>query len=227
MKRILYFLLVMFINLFGYGQTLKGINPNLLRKIQQEASQNSNVQSVTELSKDTILNSAFLPGVIIKTNGIKIKDNALLYNALSNTMQFVRKGAILDFLETNSINYAILGDKIFVYSPYNESKKIRLSYFELLNDGNFQLLKMHPFVFNNVNKNISVSEISQLKELKPGYYFRYKNGTANHISSKKKLIRLLQPVPQKLIDYIRKEKIRINNEHELVDLMKYANEMIN
>ena len=123
----------------------------------------------------------------------------------------------------SKIKRIILGDKVFVYAPYNESKRIRLSYFQLLNEGKYQLLKMYKVVSDGTAENPMANDYSSYEKATPYYYLRYGDGMANLIISQKKLIKILNPVPQEVIDYIMKNNIKATNERELIDLMEYIN----
>jgi hypothetical protein len=41
------------------------------------------------------------------------------------------------------------------------------------------------------------------------------------VYSQKTLIKVLQPIPQNVIDYIKSNKINTKDENQLIDLMKY------
>ncbi|MDP2888777.1 MAG: hypothetical protein Q8P34_07375 [Bacteroidota bacterium] len=165
----------------------------------------------------------FIPAVIIKKDGTEISDVALRYNVYSNTMQFKRNGTILNIYETDKIERIIMGDKVFVYAPYNDARRIRLSYFQLLNEGKYQLLKMYKVVSDGTAEKPMANDFSSYEKSNAYYYLRYGDGMANLIDSQKKLIKILQPVPQEVIDYILKYNIKATNERDLIDLMEFIN----
>jgi hypothetical protein len=122
---------VLLLSLQVIGQNLKDFSSETLSKIRLQSN-------LARSSPD----GQFIPSVIIRNDGTEINDIALRYNVSANTMQFKRNGTILNIYETNKIKRIILGDKVFVYAPYNDARRIRLSYFQLLNEGKYQLLKM-------------------------------------------------------------------------------------
>ena len=204
------------------GQNLKELNSETLLEIQKPSNQNRSGHSENQLDGSSP-DDQFIPAVIIRNDGTEIKDIALRYNVVSNTMQFKRNGTILNIYETNKIKRIILGDKVFVYAPYNESKRIRLSYFQLLNEGKYQLLKMYKVVSDGTAEKPMANDFSSYENTTHYYYLRYGDGMANLIDSQKRLIKILQPVPQEVIDYILKYNIKATNERELIDLMDYIN----
>jgi len=222
MRLVLVLLSIFLLSLQVKGQNLKELNSETLLKIQQQSNQNRFGHSEKQLAGSSP-DSQFIPAVIIKTDGTEISDIALRYNVFSNTMQFKRNGTILDIYETNKIKRIILGDKVFVYAPYNDAKRIRLSYFQLLNEGKYQLLKMYKVVSDGTTEKPMANDYSRFEKSTPYYYLRYADGMANLIISQKKLIKILNPVPQEVIDYIMKNNIKATNERELIDLMEYIN----
>lgn len=208
----LVFLSIFLFPLHVNGQNLKDFTSETLQKIRLHSN-------LAGSSPD----GQFIPAVIIKTDGTEINDIALRYNVVSNTMQFKRNGTILDIYETNRIKRIILGDKVFVYAPYNESKRIKLSYFQLLNEGKYQLLKMYKVIPDETTQKPMSNDYISYEKATPYYYLRYGDGMANLIDSQKKLIKFLQPVPQEVIDYILKYNIKVTKERELIDLMEYIN----
>jgi hypothetical protein len=55
------------------------------------------------------------------------------------------------------------------------------------------------------------------------YFLRYLKGTAHQIDSSKKLIQILQPISQDVIDRIQQNRITDYNENELIQLLDYIN----
>lgn len=204
------------------GQDMKEFN-----SVVAKSNQILTIVTEEQIAGSPYLTRQFITGTIIRTDGTTINDIPLRYNIYGRTMQFKRSGTVLNIVETHNIRQIIMGDKIFIYAPYNASKKIRLSYFQLLNEGKFQLLKMHNVIYKKSGENPGIRDSSRFEPSSPNYYLRYSDGTANLINSQKKLIKLLQPIPQKIIDYIRENNTNISNEKEMIDLLKYTNSLMN
>ncbi len=212
MRLVLVLLSIFLLSLHVIGQNLKDFTSETLQKIRLQSNLAGNSPE-----------SHFIPAVIIRNDGTEIKDVALRYNVYTNTMQFKRNGTLLDIYETNKINRIIMADKIFVYAPYNEAKRIRLSYFQLLNEGKYQLLKMYKVGSDGTTQKQNANEYSRYENSTTAYYLRYGDGMAYLIDSQNKLIKILQPVPKEVIDYIQKNNIKATNESELIDFMEYIN----
>jgi hypothetical protein len=94
-----------------------------------------------------------------------------------------------------------------------------------MNEGKFQLLKMYNVAFKE--SEVKAENVDSYSPNLSSYYLRYDDNIANLFNSKKKLIRLLQPIPTKIIEYIEKNLTSINNEKELIDLLTYTNKIMN
>lgn len=223
MRLVLVILSIFIASLPLIGQDLKEFNSVMLRK----SNQISPVLTEKQISGSPYLTKQFITGTIIRTDGTTINDIPLRYNIYDRTMQFKRGGTILYIVETHNIKQIILNNKCFIYAPYNAAKKIRLSYFQVLNEGKFQLLKMYNVIYTKSGENLGIRDSSRFEPSSPSYYLRYSDGIANLITSQKKLIKLLQPIPEKIIDYIRENNININDEKEMIDLLKYTNRVMN
>ena len=198
-----------------------------LKKIQQETNHIRTVITEKQIAGNIYLNKQFIQGTIIKNDGTEIKDVSLRYNIYEHTMQFKRDGTVLDIAEPTTIKRIIYDNKIFVYTKYNDAKKIKVACFQLLNEGSFQLLKMYNVALKETTVKPDISDSCRVEPSRPGYYLRYDDSIANLINSKNKLIKILQPIPQKIIDYIQENVKNVNDEKELLELLEYINKEMN
>ena len=216
--RLLLIVIPIILSIQSFGQDLNNFKSDMLKYSNQLTFLNEK-----QIAGSPYLNQHFISGVIIKTNGSEIKGIQLRYNTYSHTMQFKKHGTIFDIAEPTNIKLIMMGDKKFVYAPYNVARKIRLSYFQVLNEGRIQLLKMHYVIYKGKSGNTEVVDSSRFEPSMPRYYLRYNNGTANLVSSQKKLIKILQPIPKSIINYIKENDTNVNDEKELIDLVEHTN----
>lgn len=202
------------------SQTSNAAFYEAVKEKQRQSAENLNSTDEEQISANPYLNREFRPGLIIKTNKTEFRDIPLRYNIFNNTMEFKQKETILEIIDPQTIDHILLDEKIFVYGPYKSARKIRLSYFQILTNGKFQLLKMY-----RVNRNGATSkqESSVFESTTPLYYLRYLRGTAHLIDSSKKLIQILQPISQEVIDRIQQNRITDYDENELIQLLDYIN----
>lgn len=218
-----------------YGQGINSqdgsrIGDEMAKIKQQRFNQERKYLKEEQIAGSPYLDRQFISGLIIKTNNTEFRDIPLRYNIFNNTMEFKQKETILDIADPQTISRIILDNRVFVYAPYKAGKKIRLSYFQLLTEGKFQLLKMYKVAFKGSGEKLMVGDESnsnRFERLLPAYYLRYRNGMAHLIDSQKELIKILQPIPQEVIDFIQANSINTKNEKQLIDLIEYTNKIVN
>jgi len=195
---------------------------NAVAKLNQD-NFNDQVKGIDygQIEGNPFLEKEFKPAVIIKNDGTEIRDFLLRYNVYKNSMEFKQKEIVLYIADPSSISKIILDHRTFVYASYTDSRKIRLSYLQLLVDGKYQLLKKYNTVYNPGEPKSNKSQM--FEELQPGFYLRYKNGMAHEIHSKKELIKILQPISSEITSYIQQTKINFRNEIELANTITYIN----
>ncbi len=183
-------------------------------------------QHETLISGSPYLSPQFKSALIVKTDGTELNDIPVRYNVFKNTVEFEQNGFTLEIADPHAISRIICDNQILVYALYSAEKKIKSSYFQLLAEGKFQLLKMHKIVLEDMKdkQNVIISGyLKQLKTLAPDYYLRFREGTAYRIDSQQKLIRIIQPVPDEVTNHIQTSHINLRNEKELIDLVNYLN----
>lgn len=187
---------------------------------QWQSAEKLNSADENQPNGSSYLNREFRPGIILKNNKAEFSDIPLRYNIFNNTMEFRQKETILELADPHEIDRILLDEKIFVYGPYRSARKIRLSYFQLLTTGKFQLLKMYRVNLKEAPDNLNSPAFERKTPL---YYLRYLRGTAHLIDSSKKLIQILQPISQELIDRIQPNRITDYDENELIQLLDSIN----
>ena len=195
---------------------------NAAAKLNQEKFN----QDVKQINNEQIVGSPYLekefkPALIIKTDESEIRHFALRYNVYKNSMEFKQKETVLFIADPGSISKIILDHRTFVYALYTDSRKIRLSYFQLLADGKYQLLKKYNTAYDLGEPKSNIPP--KFEERQPGFYLRYKSGMAYQIRSKKELTKILQPISAEITAYLQQIKINFHDEAELVNTLIYIN----
>jgi len=163
----------------------------------------------------------FQKSYILKTNGVEIKDIFLRYNLYNNNMEFKKDGKILSIAFPSEIQRINMGGKIFIHARYLKPKKVDYGFFQVLYEGDYQLLKKDQVVLKSPSDKTNQNDSLRFEKLPPEFYLLYGNGMAHLVYSQKTLIKVLQPIPQNVIDYIKSNKINTKDENQLIDLMKY------
>jgi len=180
----------------------------------------------TQIAGSPYLDKRFVPSIIVKVDKSILKDLPLRYNVYTNNIEFEKKGVPFNFAVPTEIETILLGDNVFIYTSYIASKNVNHSYFQVLTDGKYQLLKMHKVVFKKPENNSDPGDSCRFESAQPYYYLRYMDGMARKITTRKELIKIIQPVSKEIIDYIQQQKIKVYDETELINTIRYINKSI-
>lgn len=169
------------------------------------------------------LDNNFQKAYILKINGTEIKDVLLRYNTYSDNMEFREDGTNYAIAFPSEIYRLKLGDLSFIYTQYQSATKIKHGYFQLLHEGTYYLLKKYRSVVKFPERFDSGDSIRFVKQ-SPTYYLKHGEGNSYEINSQKQLIKLLQPIHQPVIDYIKANNINGKDESKLINLMEYLDD---
>lgn len=197
-------------------------------RIEMDKNSLSNAYGKKSLNEKDIagtpyLDKNFQESYILKVNGVEIKDMPLRYNIYSDNMEFVKDGNILAVAFPSEIHRIKLGGKIFIYQQYLLANKVAHGYFQVLHEGDFQLLKKYSTELKIPEKS-AIDDSMRFVRQEPAYYFRRGDGKIYAITTQKQLIKVLQPVHQPVIDFIKANKINGKDELKLVRLMEFVEE---
>jgi hypothetical protein len=172
------------------------------------------------------LNAKFVSGTILKKNNVKFKEIPLRFNIYDNSVEFHQEGKILKIADPENVIEVKIGTDKFVYSTFSVSKKLDRSFFQVLCEGKYRLLKLYKIKVNGLDGNrgsFLPNDVPEFSRLPDEYYLLYRNGTAQQITNRKKLIKLLQPAPDKIVEFIKSDKFNFANEKQLIQLVESVN----
>jgi len=174
-----------------------------------------------DIAGSPFLDRQFQKSYILKTDGVEIKDIFLRYNLYNNNMEFKKDGKVLAIAFPSEIQRIKMGGKIFIYTRYMKPKNVDYGFFQVLYEGDYQLLKKDQVVLKSPSGKTNQNDSLRFEKLPPQFYLLYGNGMAHLVYSQKKLIKTLQPISPQVIDYIKSNKIDTKDEKQLIDLMEY------
>ncbi len=171
-----------------------------------------------DIAGSPFLDRQFQESYILKVNGAEIKNLPLRYNLYNNSMEMIQNGQILTISFPSEIQRINMGGNVFIYAKYTTSKKIGFSFFQVLYEGDYQLLKKDLVILKTPG---NTGDSLRFERSFPQFYLRYGEGMAYLINSQKSLIKRLQPLPLSTIDFIKSNKINAKDEKKLMELMEY------
>lgn len=194
-------------------------------EIAKNMELNSKGKAVDEkdIAGTQYLDKNFQESYILKVNGVEIKDMRLRYNIYSDNMEFREDGQTFVVAFPSEIHRVKLNGKVFIYDQYLLLNKITYGYFEVLYEGDFQLLKKYITTLKIPEKRDSEDSLRFVRQ-SPVYYFRRGEGRIYPILTQKQLTKVIQPVHQPVIDFIKVNKINGRDELKLIRLMNFLEE---
>jgi hypothetical protein len=177
-----------------------------------------------QIAGSPYLNKQFQPSYISKINGTEIRDMELRYNIYNDQMEFKKDGTILSIALPNEVARINMSGKVFIYKPYMTAKNVSTGYFQVLYEGDYQLLKKEQVKLRSSSEKTNPDDSLRFERVSPQFYLRYGDGMAHFIYSQKTLIKVLQPISQNVINYIKSNKINTKDEKQLIELMEYMDQ---
>jgi hypothetical protein len=232
MRTVLIILLVVIWTAHVFGQIgnqseAKDIRYEVAKLNSLNQNQGNKYLEEKDIAGSAYLSKQFQPSYVSKINGAEIKDMPLRYNIYNDQMELKKDGKVMSIALPNEVERINMGGKVFIYKPYMTARNVRAGYFQVLYEGDYQLLKREQVKLRSPSEKTNQDDSLRFERTPPQFYLRYSNGMAHLVNSQKTLIKILQPIPQKLIDYIKSNKINTRDEKQLVDLMEYMDQVEN
>lgn len=180
-----------------------------------------------QIAGSPYLDKQFQPSYISKINGAEIRDMVLRYNIYNDQMEFKKDGKVMSIALPNEVVRINMGGKVFIYRPYMTARNVSASYFQVLYEGDYQLLKREQVKLTSPSEKIHLDDSLRFERTSPQFYLRYGDGMAHLVNSQKNLIKTLQPIPKAVIDFIKSNKINTKDEKQLIELLEYMDDSQN
>lgn len=180
-----------------------------------------------DIEGSAYLDDHFVLGDIITYENVIYKDIPLRYNIYNDQMEFqISLDIILSISNPEILKEIQFGDQVFIYCEINDAKG---GYFSLKQSGNIQLLSKYNIDF------LKAELPAPFKEAKPPsfrskpntFFIKIDEGYPVQISKKKNLVLIFGSLNDEIQKFIKKEKINLKRENDLIELVQFANNYIN
>jgi hypothetical protein len=147
------------------------------------------------------------------------------YDIYANEMEFVKDSSSIYYINKNSFDSILIDYKRYVYDRFSVSKKDLDSYFIVLVAGNYSLLlkKSIVFLLKELPKPFYEPKPDRFELRSEEYFLKFNNQSAKQIASKKQIKNNFPDVGDKALEYIKKEKISLSNQKDLIKLVVFLN----
>ena len=170
------------------------------------------------------LDENFLNGEILTMNSEHFKDIPMRYNVyLDNVEVRLPNGTICNLSEPDKIFQILVNKQVIVYTEYLSPEGKKSGFLFVLYDGASKLYRRYYKTFNEGRPTNGITpEIPPKIADKPlEYYIRAKDGTTSFCNSKKDLLSVMSNAISEIEDYLKKEKLRLNREDDLIKVVSY------
>jgi hypothetical protein len=172
------------------------------------------------------LNKNWSKGKIILNDNTVINEKLLRYNLYSQQMEFINDkdtAALGNPDEIASINF---DEHSFIYNDYECHNKLKKGYFEVLIDGNCKLLLFRCIKYKYIEEcaDPNAELIKETFYMEKKYFIVKGNKPAIQIPKKKKDVIELFSDKKDMNSFIKKNKIKIDKQDDLIKLVNYYNE---
>ncbi len=182
--------------------------------------------SYDDISGSPYLNKNFAEGSIIMNDSTSYVHVPLRYNMYTDKIEFEGKNDIvLEIASPQLYDSFTFSNQTFTYESYLDESNLKNGYFEVLADGNIRLLKQYVLKFKPAvpAKAYQDAVPPTFDQLDSKYYIQKGNETALELRSKTKSAELLSTYCPEIEGWIKKKKLKINKEEDLVQIIEHCN----
>lgn len=174
------------------------------------------------------LNDEFIEGSVFTTSKTQYVGVPLRYNIYNDQIEFqLGENPVQALAAPETIELIQYGDYTFEYAPFTNAKKIKRGFFIIEEKGNATLYAKPQVVFENAKEPAAYQDAVPARFLKrpDENYIRVGKEPAILISKKKDLEEVFPDHREEIADFIRKNKVKINDHESLKGLVQFYNSL--
>lgn len=169
------------------------------------------------------LNEHWQPGYAMLNDQTRLDHLELRYDVYNQQMQFIEEEDTLAFSNPDEIDHLFIDGKRFVYREFDNDGVIEKSYFEVLKDGDCQLLLRRTVTHHLQQDGITGScEDDYLRDV--SYYVVKDEKTAKEIRAcKKSVLCVFKDEEEKVKQFMKTNKLKMNCCEDLMQVVAFYN----
>lgn len=179
-----------------------------------------------DIKGSAYLDEQFIVGVVALTTGARYSGIPLRYNVYNDLIEFrSNNGKVYNINNPEAISELSIGDSKFIYVDCKLQKNNKKLFAEVIAEGNVSLLKRHRIKLQP-EKQAETHKPAQppmLVKMPSEYLIRKSDGSAQLFRNKKELLMLLSDKKEEISDLIKRQKLSINDEKDLIRIFMYYN----
>jgi hypothetical protein len=170
----------------------------------------------------------FVEGAVFMTSKVQFVGLPLRFNIFNDQVEFRSDdGSLMVLSVPEVIEKVEFGETTLEYSVYSHLNKIRRGFFVVLEKGEASLYSRPRITFEDARKPGAYSEAKPPRFIKrpDEYYIRISKEPAILISKRKDIEGLFPDHEKEIQDFIRKNRIKINQPEDLIKVVQYLNSL--
>jgi hypothetical protein len=209
-----------------YCQNIDNINRTLQDFSSEIHFRNSGKsESHANIDGSEYLDENFVNGEIVTPQSEHYLGIPMRYNILQDKMEVkLTDGNIYDLSDHTKILKVLLKDKTAIYTEYDAGKMKKSGYLFILYQGKstlyFRYLKEFVKAVEETN-GIVPAVPAKIVDKSGQYYVKLADGIPQIVDSKKDFLILLNNHAKEMEDLLKKEKLKTNNEEDLIKAITY------
>jgi len=229
MKRVIFgiFMLMILTGSLRAQTMMNGLMDDFRFKKITEGTYAGNSLKLSDIKGTPFLEEDFNPGKITTRDGVVYTDIPLRYNGYTDDLEFRKGEDNYNIDPKTNVKRAEFGGRTFSCLSYDDGKKIKDGFFEILTEGKAILLVKYTVKF------LEKDEVKAFAEPKPArfdpalkeYYITIDNAPAQLISNKKGLLEMFGDKKGSVETYISKNKIPVRGDDALTKIVVYYNSL--
>ncbi len=209
------------LNLNDFYQNIEGINIYLDR---------INLDKKNYVAGSPYEQKDFVEGKVVQNDNTTYNNIPLRYNIYEDRIEYKHNNEIILYIDSpEKFKETIIGKQKYIFGKYTYGEKTKTGYYELLLQGEVSLIKKKAMGIKAAESEkpyVKPKPATFIKKPDVFYYLKEDN-SIYEIKSKKDAVALLKDHNDKLVSFIKKNKLRFKSKKEqnLIDLVSYYNSL--
>lgn len=184
------------------------------------------ILSENDIKGSPYLNDEFINGSLFTTSKLHFVDLPLRFNIFNDQMEFKTESNQIQAIANPDIVFQIeLDSNKIVYLSFSTEKKIKKGFFIVLESGNVSLYAKPEVEFVKPTLPVPFKDAEPAKFIRKQdkYFIKIANEHAKLVVKAKDFIDIMPDKKAYIEEYIKTNKVKINNPEKLNALVKYMN----
>ncbi len=220
------FLLFIFCLSFSYLLTAQTDNYQDLYELRSKMENGKFGERDAHIEGSPYYNDDFVKGLVLLKDSSFYEDVLLRYNAFDDELEVSFREQIFQIPSKDQMIFAVIGNDTLKSVKYLSGNRERWANFYLLASGELTLYAKRSKGFKEKEEPKGYQDAQPAKYVNKSdeYYWAKEGETLSLISNKKELITYLPEIDAK--NYMKKEKLSLRKEQDLIQLVDYYNRVV-